>query len=221
MQIGGVEVVGECSDGLAVAGAVNAHRPDLIFLDITMPEFDGFQALQQLTCAMPQVIFVTAHANHAVRAYAIDATDYLLKPVSAARLGEALRKVRRSLIAPDRHNLVAENRLVFTQRGRTTFVDVEGIEVVIAKSNYLRILSGDKVTELRLGLSKLEAQLDSTRFLRVHRSIVVSRISVIDIQSLEAGRYLLKLKSGRTISTGRSYGDIVRRAFFIKSAGFK
>jgi two-component system, LytTR family, response regulator len=216
-QIGGTVVVGECDDGYQLAPAIKAYRPDLLLLDITMPGFSGFETLEQLNLEQPLVVFVTAHAEYAVQAYSVDAVDYLLKPVSAARLGVAMGKVRRALKNASNSILQSEHRISVVGKGRTTIIDVRNIEAIQAKSNYLTIFEDARQTELRSTLAKLEAQLDSKIFIKVHRSILVRRSAVREVRSVQSGRYQLTLQSGRSVPTGRSYSNIVQRVFLIKA----
>lgn len=218
-QLGGTLIVGECSDGGELAAAVKLYRPDVILLDVTMPQFDGFEALQRMNTTPPLVVFITAHSDFAVEAYAIDAVDYLLKPVSAARLGIAIEKVRRSLGGPPKQVSEYDQRIVIVQKGRTTLIDVDKIEAIQAKSNNLCIFEGTRQTQTRGTLSNFAMRLDPRTFVRVHRSILVRRSAVRSVEAVESGRYALKLESGRTVPTGRSYCDIVQRAFLLKSRG--
>jgi two-component system, LytTR family, response regulator len=216
-QIGGAVVAGECDDGYQVAEAIKAYRPDVLLLDITMPGFSGFETLEQMNVEQPLVVFVTAHAEFAVQAYSADAVDYLLKPVSAARLGVAIGKVRRALKNSSNSVSQSEHRITVLEKGRTTLINVNKIEAIQAKSNCLTIFEGARQTVLRSTLAKLETQLDPKIFIRVHRSILVRRSAVREVRSVQSGRYQLTLQSGRLVPTGRSYCSIVQKAFLIKA----
>jgi two-component system, LytTR family, response regulator len=216
-QVGGVVIVGECGDGSEIAPAVRDLRPDVILLDVTMPEFSGFDALKRMKVEPPLVIFVTAHSDYAVQAFAVDAVDYLLKPVSAARLGSAIDKVRRALGQYAKPAKEYEQRLTVVQKGRTILMEVDKIEAVQAKANNICIYDGTRQVHLRGTLSNLATQLDPQVFLRVHRSILVRRSAVRAVESVQSGRYILQLASGRSVPTGRSYTDIVQRTFLVKA----
>jgi two-component system, LytTR family, response regulator len=219
LQLGGSKVVGECSSGREVGDAIRALSPQAILMDITMPGMDGFEALQRAGLALPAVVFVTAHADFAAKAFSIDAVDYLLKPVSVARLGEALRKIRRAITVSAPAPPPDLERITLTQKGRTTVIELEHVETIVANSNYICLHDGTREIEVRGSLAKLELQLDSNKFIRVHRSILVRVSAVRDITALHSGRYLLTLRNGRTVPTGRSYKDIVQRSFKLKAFG--
>jgi len=220
----GVEIVASCGDGAETAQAIRELRPDVAFLDIRMPGMDGFRALSSMPkSARPRVVFVTAYAEHAVRAFDAEATDYLLKPVSGDRLHEAVRRLRRSLIddgsspAPAREETTGAptyfSRLAVPDQGRLRVIAVEDIDHVLAQRNYVELFVGERAYRLRETLSHLEARLDPAQFVRVHRSRLVRLDSVADIEALAHGQYLLRLRSGIRLRSGRSYRNVVRRAF--------
>lgn len=219
----GVEIVASCGDGAETAQAIRELRPDVAFLDIRMPGMDGFRALSALPKSLrPRVVFVTAYAEHAVRAFDAEATDYLLKPVSGDRLHEAVRRLRRSLAGEDaagpKHQETPGtpaflSRLAVPDQGRLRVVAVEDIDHVLAQRNYLELFVGERAYRLRETLSHLEARLDPARFVRVHRSRLVRLDGVADIEALAHGQYLLRLRSDIRLRTGRSYRSAVRRAF--------
>ena len=218
-QVGGAFVVGECSDGNQVGSAIGQLTPDLILLDVTMPGHNGFEALERFGQTLPAIVFVTAHPSFAVRAFSIDAVDYLLKPVTAARLGEAIWKVRRFRAIGKEVSPPATQRIVWVHKGRSTVIDMALVETVTANSNYVQFNDGILEVEVRGTLSKIENQLDPNEFTRVHRSILVRQSCVQQVSALHSGRYVLHLKSGRTVSTGRSYKDVIQRSFSLKAFG--
>jgi two-component system, LytTR family, response regulator len=216
-QIGGSIVVGECGDGEEVLRALQATSVDAILLDISMPMLTGIEVAEKFgTSAMPSIIFVTAHSQYAVKAFGLDAIDYLLKPVSVARLSEALDKVRRFRAVTASADTSQIGRLELTSKGRKSFVDISTAETLYSVGNYVRVHDGNKEVEVRATLSSFATQLDRLDYLRVHRSILVRQSNVVSISALGSGRYSLELKSGRTISTGRSYRTQVQRAFSLK-----
>lgn len=222
-QAGGVEVVAECGDGDSALAALRRLRPDVAFLDIRMPDLSGFGVLQALPAALrPQVVFVTAHAEHALRAFDVDAADYLLKPYSAERLQAALARVRKLRAAAGQDPAAAQDaapaaggypqRLAVPVGARLRLLPVEQIECALAQSNYVELRAGGQAYLLRETMNGLQARLDPARFLRIHRSRLVRLDAVRDIEPLEDGRYLLRLASGLALGSGASYRDKVREA---------
>ena len=178
-QFPDVEVVADCASGDEAIATLRATRPDVVFLDIQMPELDGFDVLDLLPREeRPHVVFVTAYAEHAVRAFAARAADYLLKPVSAERLRSAVERV---LPAPERKirsGLDAANaeyapRLAVTVGARVHLVPVGDIDFVSAHANYVELHLGTRSLVMRETMNSLESRLDPTRFMRIHRSRMV------------------------------------------------
>lgn len=233
-QAGDVEVVAECADGDSALAALQRLRPDVAFLDIRMPDLSGFGVLLALPApARPQVVFVTAHAEHALRAFEVEAADYLLKPYSAERLHAALARVRklRAAAAPAAPEPVSPGlaspgpaavapaaagaypqRLAVPVGARLRLLPVDEIECALAQSNYVELHAGGQSYLLRETMNGLEARLDPARFLRIHRSRLLRLDAVRDIEHLEGGRFLLRLASGMRLGSGASYRDKVRQA---------
>ena len=174
---------------------------DLLFLDIQMPGGDGFSALEQWPGPRPLVVFVTAYEQHGVKAFDARATDYLLKPVSAERLGEALAKVREVLAVRAR----PARRIALPIGQRSDLVAVTDITLVTAAGNYLEIHAGPRRYVVRKSLAALQAELDDAQLVRVHRSCLVREAAVREIRPLGSGRFQLELHDGRRIHSGRSY----------------
>ncbi|ALN64028.1 response regulator [Lysobacter antibioticus] len=219
-----VEVIAECADGDSAVAALRRLPADVVFLDIRLPDLNGFGVLQALPAARrPQVVFVTAHAEHALRAFDADAVDYLLKPYSAERLGAALARVRRARAGhtprPSSAGAAGEGaREAYPQRlavpigARLRLLPVEEIESVIAQSNYVELHAGGQAYLLRETLNGIEARLDPSRFVRIHRSRIVQLQAVRDIEQLDGGRYLLRLVNGQRLGSGASYRERIREA---------
>lgn len=213
-----VEVVAECADGDSALAALRRLRPDVVFLDIRLPDLNGFGVIDALPLEQrPQVVFVTAHAEHALRAFDAQAVDYLLKPYSAERLQAALERIRR-LRAPTSAAPFAASAEGFAQRlavpvgARLRLLPVETIECVIAQSNYVELRADGQTYVLRETLSGLQARLDPRRFVRIHRSRMVRVDAVRDIEHLDGGRYVLRLTNGLRLASGASYRERVREA---------
>ena len=220
-----IELIGEVSDGHAALSHLERQRPDLLFLDIQMPGLDGFQVLEALDPErIPAVIFVTAFDHYALRAFEVHALDYLLKPFDAARLQHALDHARQRLARPDRglERGVLElleslrrqrdyaSEIVVKDRGRAEFVRVDDIDWIEAAGNYLEIHTAGKCHLLRETMKDLEARLDPDRFVRIHRSRLVHRRRVRQVEGGAFGEYRLTLDSGVVLTSGRGFGDRIR-----------
>lgn len=219
-QFPDVEVVADCASGGEAIRAIKSQRPDIAFLDIQMPDLDGFDVLGSLPLDLqPKVVFVTAHSEHAVRAFQARALDYLLKPVSAERLREAVDRMQR----PHRADL-GKNSSAFSARLavpvglRIHLVPVEDIDYISAHGNYVELHLGTRALVLRETMTHLEARLDPRYFLRVHRSRLVQLARVVDAEGHASGQFLLRLKSGVRLATGRSYHPRIRAALGLNAA---
>lgn len=218
-----IEIVGECATGFETIELVQATYPDLLFLDIRMPDMDGFDTLGMLSRGnahpeTPQVIFTTAYDQYAVRAFDIHAIDYLLKPFTGERLRSALQRVRDRMRIFERAG--AENirgdeayaaRIVFKSRGRILFLPVEEIRWVTAEENYVRICVGTESHLLRETMVHLEARLDPEIFLRVHRSSIVNLRFVKEVASDSDGESTVILIGGEKIAMSRGYKSRIQK----------
>ncbi|MBK9963680.1 MAG: response regulator [Holophagales bacterium] len=206
-----VDVAAECANGLEAIEAVALHAPDLLFLDVQMPRLTGFETLELLD-PRPAVVFVTAYDRHAVKAFEVNAVDYLLKPFSKARFDAALARARALLATgakkPDPAALAAAarpegvplERIAVRDGTRVTLLPVETVEWVKAEDDYVLIRSGGRNHLKHQTLADLAAQLRATRFVRVHRSWVVN---VARLASLEEGRTAV-MADGERIPVSRS-----------------
>ena len=200
-----IESIAECSSGLEAVEAIRKSRPDLVFLDVQMPECDGFDVLEMLGNDLPPVIiFVTAYDEYALRAFEAGALDYLLKPFDDARFGRALKRAKEKLAHYLPRPQVAE-RLVIKSQGRVVFVEVADIDWIEAAGYYACLHVGSDTHILRRPLAELEQELGDERFVRVHRSIVVNleRIRGLELQS--GGEYEIVLKSKVRLRMSRRY----------------
>ena len=209
-----VEVVGECVDGLEAIEAVEALKPDLIFLDIQMPELDGFELLSALECR-PQVIFSTAFDQYAVRAFEVSAADYLLKPYTQSRLDEALDRVRERIrqskpmeldrlmdaLRPAARPL---ERILVRETQRLILVQTREIAWAEALEDYVQLHTSRDAHLLSQTLGWLEERLDPERFVRVHRSALVNLGAVAELRPLDNGRMTCVLTSGRELPVSRA-----------------
>jgi two-component system LytT family response regulator len=207
----GVQVLAEAGNGEESIAAIRRLRPDVAFLDIRMPDMDGFDVLDALGPERPsQVVFVTAYSEHAVRAFEARALDYLLKPVSAERLRQAMERLAQPRPAAPAASY--PSRLAVPVNGRIHLVEIAEIDHVDSHANYVELHLGTRSLVLRETMTHLESRLDPARFLRVHRSRLVRLDGIVEARAHASGRYLLRLKSGAQLVTGRSYAARVRGA---------
>jgi two-component system LytT family response regulator len=223
---GDVEIVAECADGDDAVATILETRPDLVFLDVQMPGRDGFDVLRAIGDAARHVIFVTAHDQYAVRAFEVQALDYLLKPFDRVRLAVALDRVRarlrdgqelqaqlRALVEQVRPGGETLDRIMVKSSGRITFLRIEEIDWIEAADNYVRLHAGRETHLIRETMNHLETKLDRRRFVRVHRSAIVNLDSIREIRSLFHGDHAILLRSGADIPLGRSYRDRLEAIF--------
>ena len=208
-----VEVVAECANGPEAVEAVAAHAPDLVFLDVQMPRLTGFETLELLE-PRPAVVFVTAYDRHAVKAFEVNAVDYLLKPFSRERFDAALERARAllgsgakgpdpgALAAAARPSGAAIERIVVRDGTRVTLLPVESVDWVRAEGDYVLIRSGGKSHLKHQTLAELAERLPAERFVRVHRSWVVNAARLV---ALEEGRTAV-MSDGERVPISRAGG---------------
>ncbi len=225
-----IEIVGECSNGREAVGAIQEQRPELIFLDVQMPELDGFGVLQSIGAGpMPVIVFVTAHDKFALRAFEFHAVDYLLKPFDRTRFQAALRraldqvKQRQGGDLDQRlSNLIAElksppkflERLAVKANGRVVLLRVDTIDWIEAADNYVDLHVGKQSHLLREKLSTLETQLAPEKFVRISRSTIVNVDRLKELQSLFHGAYTVILQDGTRLTLSRNYRDKLKQLGF-------
>ena len=216
-----VEVIAECANGKDAIESLEASPPDLLFLDIQMPEVDGFDVLQAVGVGrVPAVIFVTAYDQFALRAFEAHALDYLLKPFDDERFGAALERARERIRQQQgsdvdrRLQALLENvrgdhgylrRLLVPSGHRSIFVRTEHIDWIEAERNYIRLHVGGRAHLLRENLSHIVSALDPRTFCRIHRSIIVNIDRIQAVEALFRGEYQVVLHDGTKLTSGRSY----------------
>jgi len=221
-----LELIGECGDGREAVAAIRRDQPDLLFLDVQMPELDGFDVLAELGGeTLPAVIFVTAYDQFAVRAFEIHAVDYLLKPFDRERLQTALRRAvariepRQPGALPEHlaallQDLKSENklgdRLAIKADGRVLFVRFADIDCIEADDNYAKIHAGSDTHLLRETMNSLEGRLPAKKFLRISRSVIVNVERIKELHPLFHGEYSVLLRNGAKVTLSRSYRDKLR-----------
>ncbi len=222
-----VTIVGESCNGREALEAIRCHSPDLIFLDVQMPELGGFEVLEALGKEIPRVIFVTAYDQYAVRAFEVHALDYLLKPFDQERFDISWQRARTQILR-DRNGgtdqrilaLLEEmkagnkylERLVIKASGRIYFLETTDIDWIEAEGNYVSIHSAKKSHLLRETISSLEAQLDPKKFLRIHRSSIVRIDRIQELQPWFHGEYRIILQNGTQLTLSRNYRDKLQEA---------
>jgi two-component system, LytTR family, response regulator len=215
-----VEIVAECADGAATVEAVREHKPDLLLLDIQMPDMDGFDVLDAFDPSnQPVIVFVTAFDQHAVHAFETCALDYLLKPVSPIRLMKALERVRYYLDNSKEYldRVSQESALPHPRRfsvrsgQRTSFIAPEEIDWIEADGNYAILHVGAQNHLLRETMSALETQLPDQDFVRVGRSAILHLNRVREVQSAAGGRHFAILNDGQRVPLTRSVREISKR----------
>ena len=220
-----LEIIGEYGDGAAAIEAITELAPDLVFLDIQMPEVGGFDVVEAIGVArMPAVIFVTAYDEHALRAFDVHAVDYVLKPIDRHRFRTAVERARRRLAdAPgqlDRRIAAAlgdlgrpaqphAKRLAIKGDGRVILVDVDEVDRLEAAGNYVEVHSGARHHLLRETMASLEARLDPARFVRVSRSSIVNAERVRELQPMFNGDFVVVLRDGTKVAGSRRYRAVL------------
>jgi two-component system, LytTR family, response regulator len=223
----GVNVIGECGDGESAVRAIRQRKPDLVFLDIQMPEMDGFQVLSEVGAnEMPVTIFVTAYDRYALRAFDANAIDYLLKPIGKERFERALTRAKQridgKLNQDDVHRIISSlerlaaaqtypDRLAIPKNGRMSFVATKDIDWIEAEGNYVRLHVGNRDYEFRETLAALEEKLNPSEFLRIHRSTIVNIQRIKEIQAWFHGHHRVLLEDGTELRMSRYQREIARK----------
>lgn len=220
----GIEIVAECGSGAQAMQLIASQSIDLALLDVQMQDCTGLDVVEQIGPArMPAVVFITAYDEYAVKAFELNAVDYLLKPFDNERLKRSVERARER-IQGQMQSVLAERlqalldargrkwpeRIVVRDGERFDFVPVESIDWIESANNYVQINCGEKKYLLAETLTHLEARLNPTRFLRIHRGRVVNRSRILSIHPLLSGSYELELQSGTRLTSGRQYKDVIR-----------
>jgi two-component system LytT family response regulator len=216
-----IEVVGEYANGKQALSAIESTSPDLLFLDIQMPEVNGLDLARTIQSSGPAVVFVTAYDEYALRAFEVHAMDFLLKPFSAERFRSALGHAREQVsqrrkgvdttktTMADRRN-ARPNRLMIKSSGRIHFVRMTDIDWCEAQGNYVRVHVGAQEHLVRDTMSHLESELDPQQFVRIHRSTIVNVDRIQEMQSSFNGEYVVLLRTGTRLTLSRGYREILQ-----------
>jgi len=229
-----IELVKECGNGKEAVSSIRALAPELVFLDVQMPEMDGFEVLEQLTGKpLPVIIFVTAYDKYALRAFEVSALDYLLKPFSDERFRKALQQAKQQIEQQDASELGKKlmtligsrqpeapkylSRLMVKTAGRVIFLKTDEIDWIEAYDYYVRLHSAGKTHLLRQTMSELENALDPERFARIHRSTIVNLDRVRELHPLFNGEALVILHDGTQLKLSRSRRESLENRLGVES----
>lgn len=221
-----IETVGQCANGFEAIKALQQLRPDILFLDIQMPRLNGFEMLKRVEAAsLPVIVFVTAYDKYALKAFEVNALDYLLKPFDDERFTLALQRAKEQVrqrrvnnYSQRLVNLLQSHeqpettpeyltRIVIKETGRVYFVRVEELDWIEASGSYAELHAGAKTHLLRESLNSLEQRLDPQRFLRIHRSTIVNLDRVQELQPYFRGEYVVLLRDGTRLKLSRTHRD--------------
>jgi two-component system LytT family response regulator len=218
-----VEIVGECSNGKETVALIRKQNPDLVFLDVQMPEMDGFAVLESIGVdQLPGVIFTTAYEQYAIRAFELHALDYLLKPFDQARFKDAIKHAKErfrsrrqkderlqmsALLESIKNKPQYLDRLVIKAGGRITFLSTDEINWIEADDKYVHLHTGKVSPMVRQTLSAMETQLDPRKFRRIHRSAIVNVERIKELQPLFSGEHSILLEDGTKLTLSRNYRD--------------
>jgi two-component system LytT family response regulator len=217
------ELLGECGNGDDAIRAIREKKPDLVFLDIQMPEKNGFDVIKALgNESLPNIVFITAYDQYALQAFEVHALDYLLKPFNRERFHQAVRRAKDQIesrrrgelderlaslissIAPDRKYL---ERLVVKSVGRVFFLKTNEIDWIEASGNYLKLHVGRDSHMIRETMNSIEARLDPSQFMRIHRSTIVNIDRIKELHPMFSGDYSVILRDGSELALSRNYRE--------------
>jgi two-component system LytT family response regulator len=204
---GEIHIAGEASCGREAIAQIEKHRPNLVFLDVQMPDMDGFAVLDGLSGQpRPHVIFVTAHDHHACRAFEVEAINYLLKPVDPARFEAALERAKRQIVQSGATTY--SKRILVNTGKRVFFLPVEQIAWVEAERNYIHVHAGQEVHVVRSTIEGFYEKLDPAQFSRINRSQIVNLDSIREMQPWFHGEYRVILKDGAELTWSRRFAPV-------------
>ena len=201
-----IDIVGECSSGIEALAQIRCMQPDLLFLDVQMPECDGFDVLELLgSAAPPAIVFVTAYDKYALRAFEAGALDYLLKPFDDARFRRALDRAKATLAHGRLTRPPISSRLIVKDRGEVLFVKAADIDWIEAANYYACLHVGARTHVLRRSLIELESELDPAQFCRIHRATIVNLERIRSMELNDDGEYQVVLETGARLRLSRRF----------------
>ncbi|HEY2471398.1 MAG TPA: LytTR family DNA-binding domain-containing protein [Terracidiphilus sp.] len=221
----GIEITGECDSCASVMSFLSAQHVDLVLLDVQMPDGTGLDVVERIGPErMPAVIFVTAYDEYAVKAFELNAVDYVLKPFDHDRLQRSVERARQRMIGQHQSNLAEQLQALLDSRARRwperivvrdgehfSLVPVETIDWIESANNYVQLHCGANQHLLAETLSSLEGRLNPARFLRIHRCRIVNLSRVVTVYPILGGAYELELRCGTRLMTGRQYKNTIQR----------
>jgi two-component system, LytTR family, response regulator len=224
-SIDSVDIVGECGSGMQAVETIRRNRPDLVLLDVQMADCDGLEVIRRVGVRqMPPVVFITAYDEYAVKAFELNAVDYLLKPfdeerlrISITRAEERIVRCQQAELSTRLQALLDSNphkwpeRIVVRNGERFDFVAVDLIDWIESANNYVQIHSAAREYLLGETLTSVEKRLDPEKFLRIHRCHIVNLSRIIAVYPLMGGTYSMELRGGVRLSTGRQYKEAVQK----------
>ena len=219
----GLRLVGEAADGASALAQIGRIRPDIVFMDIQMPEMTGLEVLRRLD-VVPDIVFTTAYDQYAVTAFELNAVDYLLKPFSRARFDAAVRRrldtpgagvpahdvIGGALAQAMQHAPARIERILVRDRGRIFPLSVNEIAYMMADAKYTAIAARGQTFLVRIGISQLEAQLDPSRFMRIHRSALVNLDFVDSMRADDQSQLEITMRDGAVLTASREASKVLR-----------
>jgi two-component system, LytTR family, response regulator len=225
----GFRVIGECSNGLQAIQAINEHKPDLVFLDVQMPEVNGFEVLTEIeTSKPPVVIFATAYEKYALQAFEANAIDYLLKPFDRSRFREAIQKAVRFIngnngewlgqireLLRTYNNLKSaeaqyKQRILVKEKKKYFLVDLDDVYFFEASGDYVVIHKEKSTHMINDSMNNLESKLEPEQFVRIHRSTIINLQYVDNLQPYFNGEFHITMKNGAKLKLSRNYKDKIK-----------
>jgi len=224
-----IEIIGECSSGKEAIVAIKTESPDLVFLDVQMPEGDGFDVLESIDFhTMPIVVFVTAYDQYAIRAFDVHALDYLLKPFDQARFEQALVRAKSEVVLRNNTNVNQKllsmlehieshkkelDRILVKSSGKVFFLKFGEIDWVESAGNYVKLHIGSESHLLRETMSEMERKLGNEKFVRIHRTVIVNLDRIKELQPWFNGEYVVILNNGMKLTASRGYKKKLSEVF--------
>jgi two-component system LytT family response regulator len=220
-----VEIIGECGDGASAVEKIMNLSPDVVFLDVQMPGMDGFDVLRSLPMErLPAVIFLTAHEQHALRAFEFHALDYLLKPLHDERFAAAIIRARKLMDSTLKASMVERvwqmlgqtpekyvARFAVKSGTRIQIVLAEDIEWIGAAGDYVELHVSGRCYLYRETMASLEQKLDPAKFIRIHRSRIIQAANIVELQSIDNREFTVKVSDGSEHRSSRTYADRLER----------
>jgi len=222
-----IEIVAECKNGREAIAAIKKFTPDLVFLDIQMPGKTGFDVIREIeTPSFPLIIFVTAHDEHAIRAFQVNALDYVLKPIDDERFEGVVRRIRAAVLqrnqsalgqmlqsvfekmghpSDGRHPQKDADEIVVKSAGRMRFIKTADIDWIQASGDYVKIYQGERSWLMHATISSMEKKLKARGFLRIHRSAIVNPARISELIAMDNGEYEVVLHGGTKLKLSRNY----------------